>query len=41
MKDVMERIKAISQRIKEKYNAQRVILFGSYARYKATGGVEL
>jgi len=36
MNDVMERIKAISQRIKEKYNAQRVILFGSYARNEAT-----
>jgi len=36
MNDVMERIKAISQRIKEKYNAQRVILFGSYARNEVT-----
>jgi predicted nucleotidyltransferase len=36
MNDVMERIKVISQRIKEKYNAQRVILFGSYARNEAT-----
>lgn len=36
MNDVMVRIKVISQRIKEKYNAQRVILFGSYARNQAT-----
>jgi predicted nucleotidyltransferase len=31
----LRRIKIISQRIKEKYNAQRVILFGSYARNQA------
>jgi predicted nucleotidyltransferase len=36
MNDFMKRIKEISQRIKEQYNAQRVILFGSHARNEAT-----
>ncbi|HHT9124304.1 MAG TPA: nucleotidyltransferase domain-containing protein [Candidatus Brocadiia bacterium] len=36
MKDVMKRIKAISERLKREYGAQRVILFGSYARGEAT-----
>jgi predicted nucleotidyltransferase len=36
MKDVMDRVKAISERLKEEYNAQAVILFGSYARGEAT-----
>lgn len=36
MNDFMKRIKVISQRIKEQYNAQRMILFGSHARNEAT-----
>jgi predicted nucleotidyltransferase len=36
MNGFMKRIKEISQRIKEQYNAQRVILFGSHARNEAT-----
>ncbi len=32
----MERIRAISERLKKEYDAQKVILFGSYARGKAT-----
>ncbi len=36
MNDVMDRIKAISERLKKEYNAQEVILFGSYARGDAT-----
>jgi predicted nucleotidyltransferase len=35
-KDTMERIKAISEKLKKEYNAQRVILYGSYARGEAT-----
>lgn len=34
--DIMERLKAISKRLKKEYNAQRVILFGSYAKGEAT-----
>lgn len=36
MNDLMERLKAISERLKKEYGAQRVILFGSYARGEAT-----
>lgn len=36
MQDIMERIKAISKRLKKEYHAQRIILFGSYARGEAT-----
>ncbi len=36
MNSVMNRIEAISERLKKKYDAQRVILFGSYARGEAT-----
>jgi predicted nucleotidyltransferase len=36
MRDVMKPIKAISERLKKEYNAQRVILYGSYARGDAT-----
>jgi len=36
MDEVMDRIKAISERLKKEYNAERVILFGSYARGEAT-----
>jgi len=36
MNDVIDRIKTISQRLKKEYKAERVILFGSYAKGKAT-----
>lgn len=36
MNEVMDRIKAISERLKKEYNAEEVILFGSYARGEAT-----
>jgi predicted nucleotidyltransferase len=36
MNGVMDRIKTISQRLKKEYKAERVILFGSYAKGKAT-----
>jgi predicted nucleotidyltransferase len=36
MSEVMDRIRAISERLKEEYNAEEVILFGSYARGEAT-----
>jgi len=36
MDEVIDRIKAISERLKKEYNAQEVILFGSYARGEAT-----
>jgi predicted nucleotidyltransferase len=36
MNDKMNRIKAISNKIKKDYNARQVILFGSYARGEAT-----
>ena len=36
MSDVMERIKAISERLKKEYKAQKVILYGSYAKGEAT-----
>jgi predicted nucleotidyltransferase len=36
MNGVMDRIKAISKRLKKEYKAERVILFGSYAKGKAT-----
>lgn len=32
----MSRIKAISERLKKEYNAEKVILFGSYARGETT-----
>jgi len=36
MDKVMERIKAISERLKREYNAEKVILFGSYAKKEET-----
>jgi predicted nucleotidyltransferase len=36
MNGVMDRIKTISKRLKKEYKAERVILFGSYAKGKAT-----
>ena len=36
MDEVIDRIKVISERLKREYNAERVILFGSYARGEAT-----
>ncbi len=36
MNGVIDRIKTISQRLKKEYKAERVILFGSYAKGKAT-----
>lgn len=36
MQDTMERLKAISRCLKTEYHAERVILFGSYARGEAT-----
>ena len=36
MKDIMGRVEEISARLKKEYNAQEVILFGSYARGEAT-----
>ena len=36
MSDVMERIRAISKRLKKEYNAQKVILYGSHAKGEAT-----
>jgi predicted nucleotidyltransferase len=36
MNDKMNRIKAISNKIKKDYNARQVILFGYYARGEAT-----
>lgn len=39
--DVMERIKAISERLKKEYSAQRVILFGSYARGDQTADSDI
>lgn len=35
-KEIYERLKKISERLKEKYHAEKVILFGSYARGDAT-----
>lgn len=34
--DIMERLKAISERLKKEYKAKQVILFGSYAKGEAT-----
>ncbi|MBM3213100.1 nucleotidyltransferase domain-containing protein [Candidatus Poribacteria bacterium] len=34
--DTMDRIKTIGKRLKEEYYAEEVILFGSYAKDKAT-----
>lgn len=36
MRDIMDRIKAIGERLRKEYNAQAIILFGSYARGEAT-----
>ncbi len=36
MQDVMKRIKVISERLKKEYNAEKVILYGSYAKGEAT-----
>lgn len=36
MQDVSERIKEISARLKKEYHAEKVILYGSYARGEAT-----
>jgi len=36
MQEIKERIKAISKRLKKEYKAEKVILFGSYARGEAT-----
>jgi len=36
MNEVMDRVKTISERLKKEYNAEKVILFGSYARDEAT-----
>lgn len=36
MQDLTERIKAISARLKKEYHAEKVILYGSYARGEAT-----
>jgi len=36
MQDVMDRLRAISERLKKEYKAEKVILFGSYARGEAT-----
>lgn len=35
-KEIYERLKKISERLKKKYLAEKVILFGSYARGDAT-----
>ena len=34
--EIYERLKEISERIKKEYNAEKVILYGSYARGEAT-----
>ena len=36
MDEVIDRMRAISERLKKEYNAEKVILFGSYARGEAT-----
>ncbi|MBI2934447.1 MAG: nucleotidyltransferase domain-containing protein [Chloroflexi bacterium] len=36
MKDLLPRLKVISTRLKAEYHAQKVILYGSYARGEAT-----
>lgn len=36
MQDVKKQIKAISKRLKKEYHAEKVILYGSYARGEAT-----
>ncbi len=40
-KQISRRLRKISKRLKEEYNAQRVILFGSYARGEASEGSDL
>lgn len=34
--EIYERLKKISERLKKEYNAEKVILYGSYARGEAT-----
>ncbi|MBU4310343.1 nucleotidyltransferase domain-containing protein [bacterium] len=34
--EILDRIKAIGKRLKDEYHAERVILFGSYAKGEAT-----
>ena len=41
MRDVMDQIKAISERLKKDYHAQKVILFGSYARGEETADSDI
>jgi predicted nucleotidyltransferase len=36
MRDVMDRLKATNERLREEYKAEKVILFGYYARGEAT-----
>lgn len=36
MDNLMERIRLISERLKKEYKAERIILFGSYAKKKQT-----
>lgn len=38
---IFSRIKRIAERLKEKYNARQVILFGSYARGEETGDSDI
>lgn len=35
-KELLERLKKISERLKKEYNAEKVILYGSYARGEET-----
>ncbi len=35
-REILGRLKKISERLKKNYNAEKVILFGSYARGKVT-----
>jgi len=35
-RDIFDRMKKMSQRLKDKYDAQTVILFGSYAKGEET-----
>ncbi|MGB7291787.1 MAG: nucleotidyltransferase domain-containing protein [Thermodesulfobacteriota bacterium] len=39
--DIYERLKKISDRLKKEYNAEKVILYGSYARDEATEDSDL
>lgn len=38
---IFSRIKRIAERLKEKYNARQVILFGSYSRGEETGDSDI